>query len=197
MVAAGTERVVGPDLQVTIGGNSLGLVAYYRSPGAIASVVKKATLITDPIAPLRKLWTPIVGQRNYLFDQDTRLNPVSNLLGAFVRFDNPGGPGLPARPFTDAGTIAEREIQVTYLWQNNYARRNSGVLGENGQPTDATGRILGEVALVAPEPDVVKVDYATRDLMAVNIGVNVFDSQTRQTTSITLNDKVRVNNRVR
>jgi len=198
MVAAGTERVIGPDLSVTAGGNNLGLVTYYRSPGAIASVVKKATLLTDTNNPLRKIWSPITGQRNYLFDQDTRLNTVTGLLGAFLRFDNPGGPGLPARPFTEPGNIAEREIQVTYLWQNNYARRNKpGTPEENGQPTDSAGKILGEVAMIAPEPDVVKVDYATRDLIAINLGVNVYDTTTRQATSISLNDKVRVGNATR
>lgn len=198
MVAAGTERIIGPDLSVTAGGNDLGLVTYFRSPGAITSVIKKATLLTDPNNITRKIWSPMTGQRNYVFDQDTHLNGATGLPGAFVRFDNIGGPGLPARPFTDAGNIAEREVQVTYLWQNNYARRSKvGTSTENGQPTDASGKILGETAMIAPDPDVVKMDYGTRDVITVNLGVNVYDSNTHQATSISLNDKVRVSNTTR
>ncbi|MBB6048304.1 PulJ/GspJ family protein [Armatimonas rosea] len=193
MLAAGSESVVGPDMSVTAGSSGLGNVTYYRAPGALTSVVKKATLITDPANSVRKRWTPIVGQRTYLLDQDTRIN--GTLPTAFLRFDNPGGPGLPARSFTDPAAVAEREVQVTYLWQNNYARRSGGA--DNGKPVDAQGRVLGDKAIIAPEPDVVKVDYATRDLLTVNVGALVYDSNTHQGTSINLTDKVRIGNTIR
>lgn len=195
MIAAGTESVTGPDLSVTAATSGLGNVAYYRSPGAIGSVVKKATLITDPSDPTRKRWTPIVGQRNYQLDQDTRMN--GTLVTAFLRFDNPNGPGLPARATTDLGTVAERELQVTYLWQNNYARRSSGA--RNGQPVDAQGDVLGEnnKAIIAPEPDVIKVDYSTREFLTINVGALVYDTRTRQGTAMHLTDKVRIGNTIR
>ncbi len=195
MVAAGTERVMGPDLSVTAGGNGLGQVAYYRAPAAISSVVKKSSLVTDSVDLNRKRWTPITGQRTYLFDQDTQTSLSTSLPMAILRFDNPGGPGLPARAFTDpalpgANGVAEREVQITYLWQNNFARRN-------GKPVDAQGRVIGDQAIIAPEPDVVKADYSTRDMLTVNVGVLIYDSNTHQPSSISLTDKVRVNNTIR
>ena len=194
-MAAGTERVMGPDLSVTAGGNGLGQVAYYRAPAAISSVVKKSSLVTDPVDLRRKRWTPITGQRTYLFDQDTQTSLSTGLPMAILRFDNPGGPGLPTRAFTDpalpgANGVAEREVQITYLWQNNFSRRD-------GKPVDAQGKVIGDKAIIAPEPDVVKVDYSTRDLLTVNVGVMIYDSTTHQPTSISLTDKVRVNNTIR
>jgi hypothetical protein len=164
-------------------------------------VLKKATLLTDPQDPNLKRWTPITGQRSYILDQDTRLTN-GGLPIALLRFDNLGGPGLPTWPLTESDTIGsvlmDRELQVTYLWQNNYARlaQDSGN-ARRGQPIDAQGRAIGDTALIAPEPDVVKVDYSTRDLMTVNMGVLVYDTTTRQGTSINLSDKVRVGNTIR
>ncbi|WP_395093101.1 type II secretion system protein [Armatimonas sp.] len=203
LIAAGTERVMGPDLSVTPGGNPLGLVAYYRAPAAISSVVKKASLVTENLADpnSRKRWTPITGQRTYLFDQDTQTNITTNLPMAILRFDNPGGPGLPSRAFTDtapspdnqsalAPAVREQEVQITYLWQNNFSRRD-------GKPVDAQGNVIGDKAIIAPEPDVVKADYSTRDMLTVNVGVMIYDSNTHQPSSISLTDKVRVNNTIR
>ena len=201
LIAAGTERVMGPDLSVTPGGNPLGLVAYYRAPAAISSVVKKSSQVTDPVNLNRKRWSPITGQRTYLFDQDTQTNITTNLPMAILRFDNPGGPGLPSRAFTDtapspdnqsalAPAVREQEVQITYLWQNNFARRN-------GKPVDAQGNVIGDKAIIAPEPDVVKADYSTRDMLTVNVGVIIYDSNTHQPSSISLTDKVRVNNTIR
>ena len=81
-------------------------------------------------------------------------------------------------------------MQITYLWQNNFARRN-------GKPVDAQGRVIGDQAIIAPEPDVVKADYSTRDMLTVNVGVLIYDSNTHQPSSISLTDKVRVNNTIR
>jgi hypothetical protein len=220
MVVPGSERVVGPELSVTaatamdqqaalIAATSaragIGFVPYYRAPGAISSVTKKATQVQDPINAFLKRWTPISGQRTYMFDQDTRLQPTSLLPTAYLRFDNPNGPGLPAWAVTDPGVAAsiqmERELQVTYLWQNNFARRRDSDAAPDGprrgQPVDAQGLVIGQKAIIAPEPDVLKVDYSTRDLLNVTLGALVYDTNTRQSTSINLNDKVRVGNTIR
>ena len=214
MIAAGTEQVQGPELFVTpatamdasatMAGTpnaGVGLMPYYRAPGAISSVLKKATLLADPVDPTMKRWTPITGQRSYILDQDTLLTG-GGLPIALLRFDNPGGPGLPAWPGTEPDTVGsvrmDRELQVTYLWQNNYARLAFDTSGaKRGQPVDAQGRVIGDIALIAPETDVVKVDYSTRDLMTVNVGALVYDTNTRQGTSINLSDKVRVGNTIR
>ncbi|MCX6368276.1 MAG: hypothetical protein NTX57_16455 [Armatimonadetes bacterium] len=92
----------------------------------------------------------------------------------------------------------ERELQVTYLWQNNFARlRDDNAPNRRGQPVDAQGLVIGDKAIIAPEPDVLKVDYSTRDLLNVTLGALVYDTNTRQSTSINLNDKVRVGNTIR
>ncbi len=217
MVVPGSERVIGPELSVTVSTAmdqlaalnpatraraGIGFVPYYRAPGAISAVTKKATQVQDPTNAFLKRWTPISGQRTYTFDQDTRLQPTSLLPTAYLRFDTPNGPGLPAWPLTDPGIVAgiqmERELQVTYLWQNNFARlRDDNAPKRRGQPVDAQGLVIGDKAIIAPEPDVLKVDYSTRDLLNVTLGALVYDTNTRQPTSINLNDKVRVGNTIR
>lgn len=197
LICPGTERLMGPDLSVTQSSLS-SLVSWHRAPGALAAVVKKSSLIDDKLDannPPRKRWSQIVGQRTYVLDQDTRPNDQTQIV-----FDEPNGPGLPARAITDPGTIAEKEIYLSYLWQNNYARRVGGA--QNGWPVDASDNTLFDLAggavpgkqTLTPEPDVVKVDYSTRSQIVVSFGVNVYDTNTRKATSLQLSDRVKVGN---
>lgn len=198
LLAPGTESVVGPDLDVTP--NSRTQVSYSRAAEAAVNgrspILKKATLITDQLGvaagnPAARRWSPITGQRNYYLTQDTEPHNV------VLRFDEPNGPGLPARGIYDPVSIVARQLQVTFLWQNNFARAFGGT--QNGWPMDAQGNVAGDKIAITPEPDVIKVDYATRDLLSISFGVNVYDSgsPTRQATSITLSDKVRIGNGLR
>lgn len=197
MIAPGTERVLGPDL--VVGVSSLAnRVAWVRAPGALASVVKKASQVDDALdtlSPARKRWSILGGQRTYLFDQDTQPNDGTRLI-----FDEPSGPGMPARAVTDPPGVPELQMVLTYLWQNNYARRTGGP--QNGWPVDSRDNTLLDLAggavqgkqTVVPEPDVVKVDYSTRSQLVVNFGVNVYDTNTRRATTLQLNDRVKVGN---
>jgi prepilin-type N-terminal cleavage/methylation domain-containing protein len=189
LVAPGTERVVGPELAVT--SNTLALTSYYRAAEVVAGggspVLKKATLVVDQRGtPPQQRWSPSTGQKSYYFDQETEPHH------ALLRFDEPTGPGLPAKAATDGDAIAERELQVTYLWQNNYARRVGGT--ENGWPMDAQGNVEGEKIGITPEADVIKVDYSTRNLINISFGVHVYDTNTKRPTAVTLSDKIRVGN---
>lgn len=197
LISPGTEKVMGPDLSITQSSLS-SLVSWHRAPGALASVVKKSTLVDDKLdgnLPARKRWSQIVGQRAYVLDQDTRPNNLMQIV-----FDEPNGPGLPAKAITDPNSIAEKELYVSYLWQNNYARRVGGA--QNGWPVDASDNTLFDLAggvvqgkqTLTPEPDVIKVDYSTRSQIVVNFGVNVYDTNTRKATTLQLNDRVKVGN---
>ena len=115
-----------------------------------------------------------------------------------VIFDQAGttadsAPGLPARPRNDTGN-PERDVRITYLWQNNYAR------DLNGNPINASGISegsvqAGDVVISAkPEPDVFKVDYATRAQISIALGVRVYDTQSRRPQVAQVSDKVKVNN---
>jgi len=91
---------------------------------------------------------------------------------------------------------ADRELRVTYLWQNNYARKTTG------EPIDVDGLSIadlptaqpGEQKAIRPEADVVKVDYSTRSVINITLGARVYDSSTGQPQLIQVRDKVQVNN---
>jgi len=115
-------------------------------------------------------------------------------------FDEPNGPGLPAKSVTDGNSIAEREVRLTYLWQNNYARRVGG--DQNGWPVDSADHTLVDLAggstngkqTLVVEPDVVKVDYSTRAQLVIQYGVNVYDGASKRATTMQLSDRVKVGN---
>ena len=95
--------------------------------------------------------------------------------------------GLPAKPLAAPGP--ERDIQVSFLWQNNYAR------AANGYPinTNGNGQNVGNTDIKA-EPDVVTVSYGTRSLINLNIGTRVYDTSSGQAQISTVSDKIKVNN---
>jgi len=197
MITPGSERVQAPDLQQ--GSSSISnLVTWYRAAGATTSIAKKGTQLDDAFdasSSIRKRWSVTGGQRNYILDQDTQVNERAMLL-----FDEPNGPGLPAKSITDGNTIAEREVRLTYLWQNNYSRRIGG--DQNGWPVDASDHTLVDLAggatngkqTLVVEPDVVKVDYSTRSQLVIQYGVNVYDGASKRATTMQLSDRVKVGN---
>jgi type II secretory pathway pseudopilin PulG len=179
MVAPGTERVVAPDLTNT-SSSLISLVPYFRAAAASdISTIKKTAAIQGG------LYGPITGERNYEIDQTSRPN------AAWLTFDIAGGPGLPAHAFDNP----EMELRVSYLWQNNYARRNDVGAPDNGWPLDALDRSARDAqADIKPEADVVKIDYATRSLINVSLGARVYDTNSRFPVTIQLADRVKVNN---
>ena len=197
MITPGSERILAPDLQQ---GSStmMQMVTWYRAAGATTSITKRAIQIEDSAdagASLRKRWSVTGGQKNYILDQDTQVNQNTVVL-----FDEPNGPGLPAKSLNDSSNIAEREVRMTFLWQNNYSRRMTGE--QNGWPVDAAdntlvdlagGAVSGKQTLVV-EPDVVKVDYSTRSQIVISYGVNVYDGASKRATTMQLSDRVKVGN---
>jgi hypothetical protein len=201
LIAPGTERVLGPASTYTVGGASEN-VSYFRLPTFSDSTLSQSVLFRDPAAvpPVYRDFT--VSNPSYFFDYD--LPPTDMLKFANeplrVSGSDSGIPGLPALV-----TGSEKELRVTYLWQNNYARKfaagDAPLDVPVGTPLDANGAsnlsaVAGNFDRQAgpPEPDVVKVDYSTRAVFAVNVGARVYDSGTGEAQFIQLADKIQINN---
>jgi type II secretory pathway pseudopilin PulG len=184
-------------------------ILYSRVPAALSSIAKQASVVKNQATGPAGVYVrrgPLTYQvrqnlanykRPYLlfdtlgeaYDSDPRSQEP--LSPAVLANPIPGGnpPGLPAGFAGMSGS--DREIRVTYLWQNNYAR------AADGRPTDASGRteVSGSGnADIRPEPDVVKVDYSTRALINVGLAVRVYDSSSGQPQTSQVNDKIRVSN---
>jgi hypothetical protein len=200
LIAPGTERVLGPSSTYTVGGASEN-VSYFRLPTFSDSSLSQTVLYREPITnpPVYRDFT--ISSPSYFFDYDL---PPTDML----KFAEPptapstlsGVPGLPALV-----TGSEKELRVTYLWQNNYARKvapgDPPLDMPVGTPLDANGAsnlsaVPGNFDRLAgpPEPDVVKVDYSTRAVFAVNVGARVYDSGTGEAQFIQLADKIQINN---
>jgi hypothetical protein len=199
LIVPGTEKVLGPDNNLSLdnsrAGNECLLVTYYRVPGT-GSIAKSAgTLQTAPNVYSYQ-WS---GLLNYqlLSDLDYYRDPI-------LKFDEPptrdsdNSAGLPARGLGDSRP--QGELRVTYLWQNNYARDAAGQpINIYGEPTntglDANGLPINPTqGSKKPEPDVVKLDYATRSLINVTIGARVYDISTGSPQTSQVGDKITVGN---
>ena len=205
LVAPGTERVVGPSSTFTTGGSSEN-VSYFRLPTFADPTL--AQVVSLQLDTAQAVITPTlyrdftISNPSYYFDYD--LPPTDMLLFAKQPATQPGAnsgvPGLPAVP---AGSAIQKELRATYLWQNNYARKFlAGDIPTDvpvGTPLDAnsiSNNSPGSVNRIAgpPEPDVVKVDYSTRSVLAVNVGARVYDSGSGEAQYIQLADKIQINN---
>ncbi|MES2462956.1 MAG: type II secretion system protein [Armatimonadota bacterium] len=204
LIAPGTERVLGPSSTYTTGGASEN-VSYFRlptfsDPTMAQTVFFQNAAITPPVYRDFTISNP-----SYYFDYD--LPPTDMLRFASQPATQPGSnsgvPGVPA--LTTGATGAQKELRVTYLWQNNYARKyratDAPVDVPVGTPLDAEGRsnISAEPGSFnrvagAPEPDVVKVDYSTRSVLAITVGARVYDSGSGEAQFIQLADKIQINN---
>ncbi|MBC8103351.1 MAG: hypothetical protein H7Z41_12300 [Cytophagales bacterium] len=197
IIAPGTERVLGPVSNYTdTNSGLLENTTYFRLPTFSRATLAKQVEPEDrlvPNSPYRKF---TVVNPGYFFDYD--LPPYDMLR---FSLEGEGIPGLPALLSTDPPPD-QRELRVTYLWQNNFAR------DANGNPLDANGntniafdptitdpdQVRRQSRVGSPEPDVVKVDYSTRSLMAITIGARVYDSGSGEAQVIQLADKIQVNN---
>lgn len=115
-------------------------------------------------------------------------------------------PGLPARRPSQVGNgnllnlqsgrtgYDDSYIQVTYLWQNNYSRNGDIASFDYGMPLTASLENFDQGSTGRPEADVVKVDYSTRALINVQLGARVYDVATSTAQSVTVSDKIQVNN---
>lgn len=192
LIIPGSERVLGPDTNP----NNPNLMPYQRAP--VLSSLNRQSGGIEAISPTVTIFTGFPsGPLNYRLELD--LAPLTPR----VVFDDAISPtpppqGLPAvlvgnnidqrtDPFDDRSKL----VEITYLWQNNYARAVSGP--NTGVPVDARGRNVAGRA-VAPEADVVKVDYSTRSLLNITLGVRVYDVASGRPQQVQLTDKVKVNN---
>jgi hypothetical protein len=184
LIVPGSERVLGPDNNPARVDDDL-LVPYFRIPvsGSVAQqspVNPDGTYQGDPVGPL-----------GYKLELD--VNPIEPkvVFDDSIRSNVPPR-GLPAKGPGQPGP--EKEVQITYLWQNNYAREVDGQY--EGWPVDSDGDTLAENngRSMRPEADVVKVDYSTRALLNINLGVRVYDASSGRPQVVQLTDKVKINN---
>ncbi len=194
-IARGTERVYGPDGGSASDTQVRSLISFYRAPAlnAFASTAISADKTTNLYPSFAQ------GRNSYRLNED--LNDYA------LRFDiepqnadftpgvNTTVPGLFAPGNTNAAE--QREVQATYTWQNNYARNAAGepinINGVSSLTPVGTGQ---PDAAAQPEADVIKVDYATRLLINLSLGVRVYDASSGDPQSIQVSDKVQVNNNV-
>jgi hypothetical protein len=189
LIAPGSERVQGPDNSAVSSGpnpsypvpSNPGMVLYHRT-GLIAPLSKQPSEV-DTATGMYKGFAS--GPLNYKLDMD--LNPLNPLLV----FDQsvsvtPPPQGIPAVP-ASAPANQQRFLDVTYLWQNNYRRDNAGF------PLDEDGRrVAGRGG--RPEPDIFKVDYSTRNLINLRLGVRVYDASSGRPQTFEVSDKVKIQN---
>ena len=192
LVAVGTETVQGPDNNE--GSNAL--TPYFRTP-ALDPIEQKVGVLEPQGAALatQHYQQPIPARTlRYRFDYDLLPDQPGDPQAAFLQFDVAGQEaiGLLARrtdePFPTS-RIPEKFLEASYLWQNNYARDPASNL-----PLDARGNAILMGSTARPEPDAVKLDYATRLLFNISFGARVYDVSSAQPYSITISDKVQVNN---
>ena len=194
ILAPGTEKVQGPDnnLPTYVDGSAtkVRLVDYFR----IGNVNDTGTNNTQPSKTLPGQMYNRSGSLSYRFDVNYKYTsapkidfgvsqidytlPTQSPDTAYQRFlVTYGFAGLPSQPAgttTTATTTAQSlaELQVSFLWQNNFARDN------NGFPLAADGSIANAAngGSIVPEPDVFRLDYATRSLLNIALGASVYDA---------------------
>ncbi len=194
MIAPGTEQVLGPEMPMSATAQLLPYNRINETVGTTLLAKSFAGLAGNAALP----YAPVNGQRNYVlsqffqpnraliwFDAGEKIDIGNGLLGAGTpALPDPNTPGLPA-------SLAQpRELRVSYLWQNNFARDTQGYPLNAADQRAATGDFK-------PEGDVVKLDYSTRSLLNVQIGARVHDSNAPVPQTIQFSDKVRVGNAVR
>lgn len=192
-LALGTERVLGPDAQLSAdSANNVLLTNYVRLPVLATGLSKPATrsgsLFIRSVTPNYSLETLLTKVPVLSFDVDI-INPTDGIPAA----------GLPAAP---ANTNPQGELQVIYLWQNNFARDAVGhpinTWGEDVSSSSAVGSAAGHAIKTGsdyrPEPDVMKVDYATRSQINILLGARVYDSSTGEPQTAQVTNRVNVGN---
>ncbi len=98
-------------------------------------------------------------------------------LNSLLTFNVDGGAQLPTVK-ADGSPVTDK-VQVTFNYQANLA------------PADNTKQISGANPA---SPLLVKVDYQTRDLLDINIGVRVYDPTNGQAFIVPVSNRVKVNN---
>ena len=182
LIVPGSEQVMGPDLVVNANSPAgTSLVPYHRAATNLGSVQKPAG--ADPAL---QRYLNRSGELDYRLDDDK-----FPLFGRLIFDEDQGDPtailaGLPAKATIDAGN--ESTVQVTYLWQNNYARNAAG------EPVNANNTALSTDIGGKPDGDTVRVDYSTRALLNINFGARVYVSDGAEPQTVQVTEKVKINN---
>lgn len=191
MMVPGSELVLGPESVDTESAGNIQLVSYYRIPSAVGSLAKNA-IVVGTGQQAHYVWsTPM----NYRLEND-----LGNFATPYLQFDQPAtnpsdtrnlAAGIPARNNSDLPSL---QLQVTFLWQNNYARNQQGQ-PVNAQGEITTGNLTGaDRNRIRPEADVIKIDYATRSQMNATVGARVYDVSTKVPQTAQVTDRITVNN---
>lgn len=199
LLVPGSERVLGPDnnpfRNPDIGSNLPGtdveieLVPYFRVP-ATAVVLKSRK---QDLANGGKFLGLATGPLNYKLEQD--VDPLRPAIIFDESKNTAGGLTVNDDAYSSSNTN-EREVQVSFLWQNNYRRAPADGTSPDvrrGDPLDINGNPVAATS-AAPEADVVKVDYSTRALLNLSLGVRVYDPSSRRSELVQLSDRVKINN---
>ena len=194
LVIRGSERVLGPESDTAL---SQLLVPFFQISEAAAynrAIVTPegvgagsgGTYRSDGAAPTNyKMHVDDLDAARPRIDFD---EPITDFTKTLPR-------GLPAARASDPAN-QQKEVQVTYFWQNNFARETDTAATDFGFPVDARGNSVfdGDGGSIRPEPDAIKVDYSTRSLMNVRLGARVYDSASARPQSVDVADRVKINN---
>lgn len=184
-IAPGTERVLGPNSTLDAANGGSDSVSYYRLP--LDSQPSEASVDKTSVTPPTQYKDFTLPSPGYFFDYD--IEPYDQLILSYAPATPYTIPGFPATP---QGAATNKELDVTYYWQNNFSRDQQGhALDADGNyATDPTKtNQMGPI-----EADVVKLDYSTRAILNVSVGARVYDAQSRVPQTVTLADKIQINN---
>jgi hypothetical protein len=109
----------------------------------------------------------------------------------YTDIPNPDG-STPTDPLQKMGTIIFNSRPDSLGVPNALPERSydqNGQLTESAAPITVTYQIQNNLPT-----DVVKVDYITRELMTVSVGVRLFDLRSGQPQQVTLTQKIKVRN---
>ncbi len=204
LVIRGSERVLGPEsdssnvVSTGLGGTNVQpLVPFFQISEAAAynrAIVTPEGVGAGSGGTYRSDGAAPTNYKLHGDDQDAA-RPRIDFDEPITDFSKTLPRGLPAARASDPAD-QQKEVQVTFFWQNNFARETDTAATDFGYPVDSRGNSVfdGEGGSIRPEPDAVKVDYSTRSLMNVRLGARVYDAASARPQSVDVADRVKINN---
>lgn len=194
LVIRGSERVLGPESDSAA---TQLLVPFFQIPEAAAynrAIVTPEGVGTGSGGTYRGDGAAPTNYKLHVDDLDAA-RPRIDFDEPITDFTKTLPRGLPAARATDSAD-QQKEVQVTFFWQNNFARETDTAAPDFGYPVDARGNSVfdGDGGSIRPEPDAIKVDYSTRSLMNVRLGARVYDAASARPQSVEVSDRVKINN---
>jgi type II secretory pathway pseudopilin PulG len=206
ILALGTERVMGPDDAGTLMGSGASLTIlhpYFRTGNnddlgkGVDSPPQSGNLYTRT-SPLNYTLPPKSDFTNRPILEFADNPPLDTTTPAaltsyqqFLAQNLPSGLPVPHSTLPPSSSTPAAEVQVSFLWQNNFARNS------NGYPIDVNGKSpfdANQNGQVVPQADVFRVDYGTRSLLSVGLSVEVYDTSSGRPQVSQVTDKIKINN---